>query len=741
MSNQCRWHHSGSFLALVLIGGLVAGPAEVRAARAVDGNKSDSSLKWIPADAAFYSAMLRNGEQLDAVLKSRAWAKFKSVPFVQEAWQKIKDEWSEDGKLKDLYKFYQKPENRELVALLGDMTSQEVFVYGSESWAGFAELGQTVYGSMFMGPLWLRVKGQAGDRTQQQLQAISILQALNQNRKLIRIPDLVIGFKVSKKERAKNQLHRLGKLLNDLAEKDPQLKERIKREKLAGNTFLTLRLDGKMIPWDKVPIADFENEAGEYDKLITRLKNLTLTLSVGLREDFVLVSLGETNAHLTNLGKGKLLVERPEFKPLTKFADKRIASISYVSQKIASQMAMKEKDVQGLGDMVKGLLEKLDVTDKQRAQMQKDIEELAKDLKPYFPKPGAKMAFTYLNGRGYEGYSYDWGKYPEADASKPLTLLNHAGGSPLLVAVAREKSQPAQYQLLVKWVKVANRYFEEFAVPKMDEDTREKYQKFAKGFHPLMKKADEVTRNLMIPALADGQVSFVLDSKLTSKQWIDKLPATDKPLPIVEPALVVGVSDADKLRKGFAEYRKIGNDILALIHSLDTDKIPELKIPRPKKSKGEKGDLYSYPLPEKWGLDKRIVPSAGISDKVLSLAISKEHAERLLADTPLKVKTGPLAKADKPLSAATYFNFARTIDTIHPWVEMATRTIAPKAMRLDPDDPATAGVVGGILDQIRTVFEVLKVCHRYSSSTYLEDGVWVTHHETVIRDLPQKKVE
>src|SRR5262249_581446 len=263
---------------------------------------------------------------------------------------------------------------------------------------------------------------------------------------------------------------------------------------------------------------------------------------------------------------------------------------------------------------------------------------------------------------------------------------------------AREKSQPAQYQLLVKWVKVANRYFEEFAVPKMDEDTREKYQKFAKGFHPLMKKADEVTRNLMIPALADGQVGFVLDSKLTSKQWIDKLPETDKPLPIVEPALIVGVSDADKLRKGFAEYRKIGNDLLALIHSLDTEKIPELKIPRPKKSKGEKGDLYFYPLPEKWGLDKRIVPSAGISDKVLSLAISKEHAERLLADTPLKVKTGPLAKADKPLSAATYFNFARTIDTIAPWVEMATRKLAPRAMRLDPDDPATAGVVGGILD-------------------------------------------
>ena len=46
-------------------------------------DKLDTSLKLIPADAAFYSSMLRNREQIDAFLHSNAWEKLKSMPSVQ----------------------------------------------------------------------------------------------------------------------------------------------------------------------------------------------------------------------------------------------------------------------------------------------------------------------------------------------------------------------------------------------------------------------------------------------------------------------------------------------------------------------------------------------------------------------------------------------------------------------------------------------------------------------------------
>jgi hypothetical protein len=209
-------------------------------------------------------------------------------------------------------------------------------------------------------------------------------------------------------------------------------------------------------------------------------------------------------------------------------------------------------------------------------------------------------------------------------------------------------------------------------------------------------------------------------------------------LPLLEPALVIGVSDAAKLRKAFSEYRSIANKVIAKLHEINPDKVPEFKIPPPKTSKVKEGTLYYYPIPEEAGLDKQIVPNGGLSEKVAVLSISKEHSERLLTDTPLKIKTGPLTKKDRHWSNVTYFNWARTVTALTPWVEMGVRAIAPRAMGLDTDDPNDIAKLEAILDQVRTGFEILKVFHSYSSATYLEDEAWVTHSETDIRDLPAK---
>ena len=60
--------------------------------RAADIDKLDCSAKSVPSDAAFYSATLRNKEQLDIVLKSKAWAKLWALPLVQTAWKKATEQ-------------------------------------------------------------------------------------------------------------------------------------------------------------------------------------------------------------------------------------------------------------------------------------------------------------------------------------------------------------------------------------------------------------------------------------------------------------------------------------------------------------------------------------------------------------------------------------------------------------------------------------------------------------------------
>ena len=101
----------GKFL-LILTG--VALWASAVPARAED-KKPDSSLALIPADAAYYGAMLRNREQIDAVAKSKAWAKIKNLPLVQMAWGMLEKEYSAEGKLAPLREWMGQAENSELI--------------------------------------------------------------------------------------------------------------------------------------------------------------------------------------------------------------------------------------------------------------------------------------------------------------------------------------------------------------------------------------------------------------------------------------------------------------------------------------------------------------------------------------------------------------------------------------------------------------------------------------------------
>ena len=131
------------------------------------------------------------------------------------------------------------------------------------------------------------------------------------------------------------------------------------------------------------------------------------------------------------------------------------------------------------------------------------------------------------------------------------------------------------------------------------------------------------------------------------------------------------MSDADKLKKGFAEYRAVVNDILALANNFAEGHFPEAKIPEPKTKQITGGDMYYYPIPEVPGLDKRVLPNAGLSESVLVLSLHQEMTERLLSKKPLKTECSLLQDLNRPLAGVTYFNFAGLVDALTPWVDFA----------------------------------------------------------------------
>ena len=80
---------------------------------------------------------------------------------------------------------------------------------------------------------------------------------------------------------------------------------------------------------------------------------------------------------------------------------------------------------------------------------------------------GAASSLGFLTASGMESYDYDWSEHPELDSSKPLDLLKHVGGNPIAVLVGRSKVSPEGYDLLVKWIGIGYRYFEEYGFPQM----------------------------------------------------------------------------------------------------------------------------------------------------------------------------------------------------------------------------------------------------------------------------------
>ena len=259
--------------------------------------------------------------------------------------------------------------------------------------------------------------------------------SLAENRERVKVPNLLLGFKVKDKTLVAERLDRLEEVAKEFLESQPNFKDCLRRAQIAGHEYLVLSIDGTMLPWSEHVLENlkqYEKEEGDAEKLVEQIKKQKLVVAVGLRDDYLMVSIGSSSDLLARLGQGKRLIDRPELKPLARFADRRLTDIAYVSQRLATQAGTNKRDIDGVVQQVQEALGKLPLTKEQQSRIGKDVAALGKDLKTLIPQPGAELQFTFLTDRGYESYGYSWAENRELDASKPLGILSHLGGKPLM---------------------------------------------------------------------------------------------------------------------------------------------------------------------------------------------------------------------------------------------------------------------------------------------------------------------
>jgi hypothetical protein len=717
---------------------LLAGLALVAAhhpARAADDVKAATSLSKVPADVAFYAASLRNKEQVQRFYKSNAYKTLRTLPIVKEGYAKAMAELEKAGGPLEMYKkFTADEENKELVSILLGAVSNEVFMYGGKEWNDFMTVYMQTYMGMSFAPLQAILSGRLNPEEINKSQVRGALLALQQNREKLKIPEFVIGFRLSEPKKAVAQLDRLDKLVTTIASSQPIVKERVKRVKAAGGDFISAELDGSLIPWEANPLEQYEENKGEFDNLIKQIKVTKLTFSVGIKGNYLLVGITSTVKDFAKFGgTGKSLADRDELKPLAKYADKPIVSIGYSSKAFAGSAVQGLPSSEGIVKMLKDSLNKSDLKEERKKAIAKDLDELASSTKGKLPPYGANTSFAFLTDNGMESYDYRF-EVGAGFKDHSLKLQNHFGGNPIFAGAFAFNVDGSGYKTLVTWVKKIYGHAEGVFLDMADDDAKDKYKQATKGIFPLLKQLDDATTKLLIPSLKESGLGLVIDSKWSSKQWHRDLPATPKAMPMFEVGVLLGLSDPKKFTAALKEYRITLNELYAKIREAapDKDNIPEFKIPASEVEKGKNGTLHYYPLPEEAGVDKQVQPVMGVGKRLAVFCLSKQHAERLMSDTPLKANGGPLAYKGKVVGMCV-LNWPAFVDTIEPWVEFAIQNFAG----FPADDPEGGKkMVEGILKQVRVGMKVLKCFKGLSSVSYVEDDALVSHREMVFKDLP-----
>ncbi len=723
----------GILVLLALVGVSTMRPAAPLAASELE----ETSIRLIPADAAFYGASLRNGEQIRIIAASNAWKKLMNMPSVQMGLGMLKGklEDADDEKAAQLRAALDNPNVKDLLGLLADMFSDDVFCYGNADTGEVLELVQDVSNAVSYAPYYFMATGEGDAMSQPEMQGKAALYILTQNIDKLKIPTMVMGFSVADEQRAVLHLGKLEGILGMLAFVQPEFADKVSRQQVGDTKFLTLTLDGEMIPWDELPldeIREIEANEGDVDKIVEKVKQLKLIIAFGVRDGYLMLALTDSMENLERMGKVDSLLTRPELAGIKKFENERLTGISYASQNFVARMAFTADDLDGLLRIGAAALKELPLPDEAKGRIRKDAQALADDIKKLIPAPGAGAAVSFLTGRGVESYSYNWTENKGLDGSQPLDLLNHIGGDPLLAIAWRERVYPDAYDRIAHWVRVTHGYFDEFAVPEMSENDREKYGRAVKLLKPLFEQLVQVTNNSLVPACT-GQSAIVIDAKLRSKQIAAGIPETEEAMALPEPAVVVGIQDADAMREAYVGYQKFFNDLLEVARELDEEGgIPDdYEIPWPDVSETSAGSTLSYTLPSELGIDGQIKPNAVLTDKVAVATASESHSQRLLKSTP-PAAGGVLADAGRPRAVAVVFNWAATIDAATPWLRLAARKVAEENLGDDADDAQIEQIVA----QVDTVLDVLKAVRRCTAECYFEDGALVTHSLTEVQDVP-----
>ncbi|MBN2296355.1 MAG: hypothetical protein JXM70_28260 [Pirellulales bacterium] len=668
----------------------------------------ENALDWIPADIAFYRAALRNREQVEIVLNSRAWAKLCEMPICREYARLLSHPMTQAtlriGKSKlaeaqpatgQVETILNDPQVQRLIEFLIDICSDEVFVYGDRGFVNLVDMLQEIN----LASLNSMLEGKPNAD-------VAVLRAIAQNADHLAVPNLVMGLRIRDRHLAAEQLGKLELMLGMACWTQPELNGRMRREQIDGANYLTFNLDSRLF---FKPKTDLRIEGLDKQKaalLRKKIEDLKLTIALGIKGDYLLLSLGPSTDGLAMLNmpgkkkQSKRLIDRVEMRPVRDMKGCRLTSICYRSREFNRALYASNRYAAAIARRLDAGIASANFDKDTKIRLQTEAAALRKDIESLRRKPGALVKVCLMSERGMESYCFDRSQHPWLKGYKPLGLLEHVGGRPLLMKSFRATFTVAQYDMATKWLARSYDLFEDRVLWNIDPAWRKSCRLTVALLRPILRQIDRVNRQVLIPTLQDGQIMFLINED--------------------GPAFVTDTTAAERLQEVFTEYWTVYSDVVDALEDTRRGQRPDFNAAKP--------TISPCPLPEWMRLYEN--SAVGRTGRVVIVATSPTAVKRLLEPAPPTL--GGLSTKPKHHRATVCFiDTAALASRVEPGVKQTVGRLAQQAY----NGQNSAEVQKQIDLHVDTLFECVRVLHSVACERYVEKGAVVTHKMWELRDV------
>lgn len=638
-------------------------PADTKAQEPTD--LTATSLAIAPQDAAFFITAIDLKKSWDRFIQGNFVKSLRRVDYVQKLEREIIQQWENpQGQAAELKSTLQNPNVRNLLRLAADMAGQEFFVYGEDDWCdAFENL------SAFQTELMSRIQEdpESVEEFFKELDRESV--------DGLRLPTMIIGFRLTDANLAAQQLDALEGILRAIATQDDDLRpfvEKLRRSDLDDGQTLTLTLDTSLISLDELE----EDQREAADKAIELLEGRSFSVSLGVRENLLLIGLGEQIDLLEQVGQAdEFLVDHPRMSVLKEAEVSELRSISFVSQRWRQTQwdtnfghYFRNLMVQ-FGGALDSESEEIDDVDEWKAELLADAEQLDELVGQLAPQYGDTLGWSYSITSGREGWAYDWSDNMWFENDNPLQILEHAGTNSLLLMAFKQRSLPALEEMCEFIMQRTPEHAERFiASAEQDEEEREvALELFHQGW-PLVEEAVEILHTKISPALDENETLISMAAAWTTRELGSELPVADQPLPLPEFALACKLRDRELFLDGCQDLYGVFDKVVELVRETDPDALPAgYVVPRPIEDNIGDATTYYYEELAGTGSLSAFKPQLAIADDVVILGYSDRQVRDMIE--PKALATRPAWLTDEtPVAVVSYVDYGGILGAFRPWM-------------------------------------------------------------------------